>query len=140
MYTVGVHINIIIIGDLSETDMPDRRPIRDLDMPHRRLKCPIGVRDACSETCRRPTCVQSLIGISTHLNILIFIHFQLFYLYWNNILGHVIFRLAPTKHVEASDGFDQACRSPMDLQSVMSVTDGSRKGLRDCFIERIIIQ
>ena len=35
-------LNIIIIEDPSETDMPDRRPIRDLDMLHQRLTCPIG--------------------------------------------------------------------------------------------------
>ena len=37
----------IPIGDPSETDMPDRRPIRDLDMLHQR---PIGDRHAPSET------------------------------------------------------------------------------------------
>ena len=35
------------IGDPSETDMPVRRPIGDLDMLHRR---PIGERPAPSET------------------------------------------------------------------------------------------
>ena len=32
------------IGDLSETDMPDRRRIGDLDILHWRLTCPIGER------------------------------------------------------------------------------------------------
>ena len=30
----------IPIGDLSETNMPDQRPIGELDMLHRRLTCP----------------------------------------------------------------------------------------------------
>ena len=101
-----VHENIIIIGDLSETHMPDRKPIGDLEMIQRRLTCPIGDWHAWSEAHRRPTCLRSLIGISTHLNILIFI----------NILGHVGFRWFS----------DEACRG---LRSSMSVYEGSTIGL-----------
>ena len=41
-----VYENIAIIEDLSETDMPDRAPIGDLNMLHRRLTCSIGDRHA----------------------------------------------------------------------------------------------
>ena len=82
----------------SETDMTDRRPIGD-DMPH-----------------RRTTWLRSLIGISTHLNILIFVYFLLIYIYWNNILGHVGFRWVS----------DEACRG---LRSDTSVSAGSPMGL-----------
>ena len=44
------------------------------------------------ETHQRPTCLQRLIGISTYLNILIFLFFLLIYIYWNNVLGHIGFR------------------------------------------------
>ena len=60
----------------------------------------------------RPTCLigdqRGLIGILTHVNILIFIYFLLIYIYWNNILGHVGFRwISLMMHVEVSD---EACR------------------------------
>ena len=70
----GVYENIIIIGDLSETNMPHRRP-----------------------TCK------SLFGISTHLNffffffLLIFIHFGI--IYW----GMSISDGSLMKHVEVFD-------------------------------------
>ena len=54
------------IGDLSKTNMPDRRPRHaslETDMPHQRL-----------------TCLRSLIGISAHLNI-IFIFLYTFCLF-----------------------------------------------------------
>ena len=76
------------IRDPSETDMPDWRPIGDLDMLHWRLACPIGNRHAPSETDmpdRRPTWLRGLIGILTHYIFLIFIYFLLIYIYWNNV-------------------------------------------------------
>ena len=36
--------NMITFGDPSETEMLDWRPFGDLDMPHRRPRCPIGVQ------------------------------------------------------------------------------------------------
>ena len=89
--------------------MPDRRPrhassetdtpLLETDMPHRRLTM---------------TCLRSLIGISTHLNIFIFIYFLLIYInigiiYWGKSVSDV----NPMKHVEV---FNQASRSPMGLQ------------------------
>ena len=79
------------MGDTSETDMPDRGPIGDrdilhrrptcligdpskTDMPHRRLRClwrPIGDRHACG--------VQSEYK-HIYLNKLIFIYFLLIYI------------------------------------------------------------
>ena len=66
-----VHENIIIIGNLSETDIPDRRPNRrpryvspEIDMPDRRPG------HALSETYmphRRPTCLRIPIGIPANL-------------------------------------------------------------------------
>ena len=62
MYLCRVHETIIIIGDPSATDMPDPRPIQDLDMLHWRKLC--------------------LIRKFKHnyLNILIFIYLMLIYI------------------------------------------------------------
>ena len=104
---MGVHENISIIGDLSETH---RRPIGDSHawsethqrpqhassetyMPDWRPTCLIGDPSQSDMTHRRPTCLRSQIGISTHLNIIIFIYFLLIYIYWNNILGSCEFQM-----------------------------------------------
>ena len=96
-----------LIGDPSQTDMTDWRPITD--------------RHAWLETHHRPTWLRSLIGISTHLNILILNTFCLFInhyiIYWNNILGHVGFRWVSY----------EACRG---LRSGMLVSNGSLIGLQ----------
>ena len=75
--------------------MPDPRPRHAssaTNMPHQRPKCRIGDPSETGMHHRRPTCLRSLIGISTHLNIHIYIYFLLIYIYLNNILGHVGFR------------------------------------------------
>ena len=67
---------------------------------------------------RRPTCLHSLIEISTCLNILIFIYYLLIYIYWNNILGFVVFRLVSDEaYVKVSD---QAGWSLKGLQWVLA--------------------
>ena len=120
--------------------MPDRRPRHassETDMPHRTPTCPFRDRHAPSEPHWRPTCLQSPIGVLTHiyLNILIFINFLLILLlYWNNVR-------TPIRHFGPWWVFDQASRSPMcpwlgmyvGLWPDMSVSDGTcrfQMGLR----------
>ena len=58
-------------------------------------------------------------GSNQNFIILIFIYFLLIYICWNNILGHVGFRVSLMKHVEVSD---EAPWSPM---KPVEVSDGS---------------
>ena len=57
-----VHENIIIIGDPSETDVPDRRPRQASSETHLRPTCPIGDRTDLLETGmpnQNPTCMSN---------------------------------------------------------------------------------
>ena len=59
-YVVCLNVSkrkFFLIGDLSETDMPHRRPIGDRHASSETHRRPIGDRHASSETHRRPTCL-----------------------------------------------------------------------------------
>ena len=138
-----VHKNIIIIGDPSETDMPDWRPIGDLNMLHQRLACLIGDLDmlhwrhqhAYSETHWKPT---YLIGEpqETHMpdrrpiGDLNMLHWRPTGMLFSDgsPIGHVGFRWI-------SDGVCQfqlihrwnMLRSLIGLRSSMSVSNGKRQ-------------
>ena len=94
------------VGELSETDMPDWRPIEDLDMLHRRPICFIGDPLETDMLHRKPTCLRSLNGILTQFNILIFIYFLLIYI-----------------HVGLRWVVNQACQYPMGHISFRWVSD-----------------
>ena len=104
--------------------MPDRRHIGNLgvDMLHRRPTCLIGDPSETDMPHRRPTYLLSLIGISTHLNILFFIYFLLNYIC---ILEQYIGACRLQMSIRLS-----MWMSLMGLRSGMSVSDGSPLGLR----------
>ena len=114
--------------------MPHRRPLHassETNKPHRRRTCLIGDPSETDLPHRRLTCLRSLIGILTHLNILIFIFFLSTYIYWNNIVGYVGFRWVSDETCPGLQWVsNQACRSPIGFRWVSHQACWSLMGLR----------
>ena len=102
------------IGEPSGTDMPVCRPIEDLDLLHRRLKCPIGDRHA--ESNRNFNEFEYYV-FHTY-NFCLFIYIGIIYLCMSVSDG------SPMKYVDVSDG------SPIRHVGLRWGSDGSLRGLR----------
>ena len=113
------------------TNMPDRRPIRDLDMPHRRPICLIG----------DPSETDMHVESNWNFNTFKYSYFYKLFAYVYTYIGIIYWGMtisdgSPINHIEVSHGSpircvglrwvsNQACWSPMGLWSSMLVYDGS---------------